>query len=362
MELVSVTLIILAYIVSRLGIPFGDGIAVAGVFAFARALFRELAATWLVEAMYVNFVDLVTMGVGGVVSAILGMRKARGMGALECVAGYAIGLVLGVDALIWRIASVVISLVNVAAASVYIGSIASVLPAITYVSSIALGGALAIVVIYAALLLTSFVNSSFSALNRTLYRTFLTLLDSPAWGIFASFGVSLGLTAIPALAWILGLSLMWAGLLGLWNAVGANLLKGTMLVAVGNALSGLGAAILLSSLLGDVGRIVEKSFRALGGKPSLGLLAFILAVVLAIGFVLGPLFLVAIAAYYAAMILSLGSALAEPRPSRRLRYVNAVADTLFTLTLAYHLSILLKEPINALLEAIRNLLGGSGGG
>ena len=338
---VGASLLLAAFIMSRLNVVAGDGVAIYAVFAYAAALLKRMPV-WNIAEKFLGtgagYLDAFTLGVGAVTAVILGSRRNGAQGALLALMGYAAAHLLDVQGAVLYIASAffkVFSFLTPAALESVITQLAGVIAAV--IGSSIVGGGLAVVVMYSVLTLNSLINAAFSALNRAVYRMLLSLIDSPAWSILVGLGASFALALIPAITWVFTVELAATSALALFIASAGNIVKGTVIVGLGEALTALGTSILLAMIFGDLRKMIARAMRSLGGRPSLGTLAFVMAAAMVAGASLFPLALAAALAYYLALVLSLAVAASSPRPPRRVRAINAVADTLFTLQMMNHL-------------------------
>ena len=149
----------------------------------------------------------------------------------------------------------------------------------------------------------------------------------------------------------------YLGAIAIVAASVARVSEGSVWVGLGHALSALGSSILITLLFGDVRRIIQRAFRSIGGRPSLSTVAIAIALSLLIVSTFSKLIAAASIAYYIAMVFTLATAVASPRPPRRVRALNAVADTLFLLG-TLHMMLEAKNRLVQFLEWIKQQIEG----
>lgn len=351
------SLLLLAFVLSKLRIPAGDAVAIYAVFSFAAKIAESLPIASL-AGVDVSKLSEVTLAIGYVSAVILGWRRGGSTGALAAVAGLAAAKLLDVQAAVYYFADKFYAVFSFLSVNVVDEIIKSTIAGITsVVGSTVIGSGVAVAIIYGAILANSMVNAGLTAFNRSVYRMILALTDSPAWSTLIGLGASVALGLVATMAWLVTLYTVTWGMIAIIMASVIRISEGSVWVGLGHALSALGSSILITLLFGDIRRIVSRAFRSIGGRPTLSTVAVAIVLSLLILSTFSKLLAAASIAYYMAMVFTLATATASPRPPRRTRALNAVADSLYLLG-TLHIMLIAKERFLQYLEwAKQQILG-----
>ena len=199
------SLLLLAFVLSKLRIPAGDAIAIYAVFSFAAKIAESLPIASL-AGVDVSKLSEITLAIGYVSAVILGWRRGGSTGALAAVAGLAAAKLLDVQAAVYYFADKFYTIFSFLSVNVVDEIIKSTIAGITsVVGSTVIGSGVAVEIIYGAILANSMVNAGLTAFNRSVYRMILALTDSLTWSTLMGLGASVALGLIATMAWLVTL-------------------------------------------------------------------------------------------------------------------------------------------------------------